>query len=191
LIIADPERVAGNVPPLPAAQREARILESLYATTALTRADATRRRFFEGAGDADVLDVAAHAVHDASDPGRTALLLAADGRDSGVVTARDLVTMHLRPGTTAMLTGCRTSSRIQRTDLDSLSSAFLIAGARTVVGSLWNVDDVHTSAFSIHVHRLMRSDTSPAAAVREAQLDMLRRGIAVRHWAAFQVNGAD
>jgi CHAT domain-containing protein len=56
----------------------------------------------------------------------------------------------------------------------SLTTAFLVARARTVFGSLWPVPDGATSvlAFMIH-HHLRRDGDAPAVALHRAQLWML------------------
>ncbi|NGN63476.1 CHAT domain-containing protein [Streptomyces sp. A7024] len=56
----------------------------------------------------------------------------------------------------------------------SLATAFLAAGARTVLGSLWPVPDEATSLLMYMAHHyLRRQSAAPAAALRRAQLWML------------------
>ncbi|WP_326810999.1 CHAT domain-containing protein [Streptomyces scopuliridis] len=56
----------------------------------------------------------------------------------------------------------------------SLATAFLVAGARSVVGSLWPVPDDATSLLMFMTHHYLRAeDLSPGAALRRAQLWML------------------
>lgn len=56
----------------------------------------------------------------------------------------------------------------------SLATAFLAAGARTVLGSLWPVPDEATSLLMYMAHHYLRRESaSPAAALRQAQLWML------------------
>lgn len=56
----------------------------------------------------------------------------------------------------------------------SLAAAFLVAGARSVVGSLWPVPDDATSVLMFMTHYfLRREDEPPVRALRRAQLWML------------------
>ncbi|MCL7380918.1 CHAT domain-containing protein [Streptomyces sp. 35G-GA-8] len=56
----------------------------------------------------------------------------------------------------------------------SLATAFLVAGARSVVGSLWPVPDDATSLLMFMTHHYLRAEhLSPGAALRRAQLWML------------------
>ncbi|MFD3560813.1 CHAT domain-containing protein [Streptomyces sp. NPDC058686] len=59
----------------------------------------------------------------------------------------------------------------------SLATAFLVAGARSVVGSLWPVPDDATSVLMYMTHHFLRTgDEPPAKALRRAQLWMLDPG---------------
>lgn len=59
----------------------------------------------------------------------------------------------------------------------SLSTAFLVAGARSVIGSLWPVPDDATSVLMFLTHHFLRIEGEPPAkALRRAQLWMLKPG---------------
>lgn len=59
----------------------------------------------------------------------------------------------------------------------SLATAFLVAGARSVVGSLWPVPDDATSVLMFLTHHFLRTENEPPArALRRAQLWMLDPG---------------
>jgi CHAT domain-containing protein len=74
-----------------------------------------------------------------------------------------------------------------------MSRAFLQAGARRVVMSLWEVDDAATVDVMQEFYRQMASGVSASAALREAKLAMLHsERPAHRHpyfWAPFVVTG--
>jgi hypothetical protein len=79
------------------------------------------------------------------------------------------------PGGTVILTSC--SSDLTAVDYDealTLATAFLAAGAVTVIGSRWETGDRGTAVlmFAVH-HFLVRKGLPPAEALRAAQLWML------------------
>jgi len=54
-------------------------------------------------------------------------------------------------------------------DILTLATGFLCAGARTVISSLWAVDDLATAVFSILYHQERKIETKPAIALQKAQ----------------------
>ncbi|MFI6526595.1 CHAT domain-containing protein [Streptomyces uncialis] len=74
-----------------------------------------------------------------------------------------------------VLAACRTHvSGLGHNEAFSLATAFLVAGARSVVGSLWPVPDESTSLLMFMTHHFLRAESeAPARALRRAQLWML------------------
>jgi len=74
-----------------------------------------------------------------------------------------------------------------------LTSAFLIAGAGSVVGSLWPVEASSTSQLMISFHRAFAREQMPVAqALRQAQLALLASNSELSHpyyWSGFEVTG--
>jgi CHAT domain-containing protein len=74
-----------------------------------------------------------------------------------------------------------------------LTSAFLIGGAGSVVGSLWPVEASSTADLMIRFHRAFASGQMPVAkALREAQLEFIRSFPDRSHpyyWSGFVVTG--
>jgi len=58
--------------------------------------------------------------------------------------------------------------------MSSISRAFLDAGARGVIGTLWEIDDDVAAVLFRRIHERMRSGASAARALRDAQIDMLK-----------------
>jgi CHAT domain len=70
---------------------------------------------------------------------------------------------------------CLTDST--RADYDesmTLATAFLAAGACSIIGTRWPVDDDTTAALSLRLHYHLHLGRPPAEALRHAQLDLLR-----------------
>jgi CHAT domain-containing protein len=136
---------------------------------------ATRTAFMANAPRASLIHYAGHAVFDDARPEQSALVLA--GADTaGRLTAEAVNTLQLRGVRLVVLSACSTlRSREGRSGgFAGFSGALLGAGAGGVVGSLWQVDDSLTQPFMLAFHRAYQLKGDPAAALRDAQLEMLR-----------------
>jgi CHAT domain-containing protein len=74
---------------------------------------------------------------------------------------------------------------------DGLAEAFLLAGAKSVVGALWDVDDSATEALMKDFYRHLAEGEDKSTALREAKLDYLKRwgDISPSFWAGFTLVG--
>lgn len=139
------------LPALPATRLELEALEAAAGrrpVTALTGADATRARLLEGGAlaRAEVVHLATHGEADAPEPGRSGLWLASpDSAGPGFLSAAEVARLHLSAGLVT-LSGCETGGGPVEADdgVLELPRAFLVAGARSVLVSLWGVN--HRSA---------------------------------------------
>jgi CHAT domain-containing protein/tetratricopeptide (TPR) repeat protein len=112
---------------------------------------------------------------------------------NGVLWLSDIYALRM-PVNLVVLSGCRTANgrEIPGEGLEGLSRAFFFAGARSVVGSLWSVEDRETSLLMQRFYRnLVREKLSPAAALRRAQLATAGEATtsAPFHWAGFAIQG--
>src|SRR5205085_7297285 len=73
--------------------------------------------------------------------------------------------------------------------LAPLVRPFIGANVPAVVGSLWDVNDASTKQLLVFFHCHYRHGDDVAVALRNAQLEMLRKDDSVMAWAAFQVVG--
>jgi CHAT domain-containing protein len=102
--------------------------------------------------------------------------------------AYDIFTLELKRRPVVMLAACRTADSTGSPMNVSLSEAFLAAGASSVVGSLWDVEDRATVRLSVAFHRELARGATPHDALRTVQLQFIRQGMPVSAWAAFQVS---
>jgi len=114
------------------------------------------------------------------------------GKSDGVVTALKLSGLDLKGTDLVVLSACQTGVvDINSTDsVSGLSKAFIQAGAKDIVMSLWSVDDQATKELMGSFYREMKkSDNDYAKALKSAKLKMIEEGKHPFYWGAFVVSG--
>ena len=140
---------------------------------------------------------ACHGLLDVERPGLSALALAPDAQDDGLLTALEAMRMDF-PADLVVLSAAETArGRIVAGEgVMGLARAFLLAGSPRVIGSLWKVDDEATRALMTKFYELWNPKTgSPglgtAEALRKAQ-EFVRSQEKWKHpyyWAAWVLWG--
>lgn len=119
-------------------------------------------------------------------------------QDEGILTAEEIAGLNLEGTEWAGLSACDTGLGEIRAGegVFGLRRAFQIAGARTVIMSLWSVEDATARVWMRALYKgRLRKNLDTAAAVREANLFALRARRAAGqsthpfHWAAFVAAG--
>jgi CHAT domain-containing protein len=133
----------------------------------------------------DVLHLACHGQFRADSPYFSALHLA-----DGPLTLRDAASLPLQ-AQLVTLSACETGlSKVAPGDeLLGLLRGFLVAGAPTVLSTLWTVDDAHTATLMGQFYRHLLAGQRPAAALRLAQCTLIDEAPHPYHWAAFSIHG--
>jgi CHAT domain-containing protein len=177
------------------ADAEVRDIARLLDAGAVRR-DGPRRREEEikkATGAYRVLHFATHAVIDEVVPRRSAVLLAASGDEDGLLQMNEIPNLALQ-AELVVLAAC--SSHVGRElggeGLRGLSRAFMRAGSRAVLATLWEVDDAETRKLMRLFYSGLRGGQPPDQALAGAQRAMIRAGgrsADPRVWAAFVVTG--
>jgi CHAT domain-containing protein/tetratricopeptide (TPR) repeat protein len=103
---------------------------------------------------------------------------AAPDTDDGILTAEEVAALDLRGTEWAVLSACDTGvgEILAGEGVLGLRRAFQVAGARTVIMSLWPVDDEDTRRWMTSVYeRRVVGGMSTMDAVRDSSLEQLRR----------------
>jgi CHAT domain-containing protein len=137
---------------------------------------------------------------------------------TGILTAEAITTVDCSGLELVVLSACETGRGdvVHGDGVFGIRSALHTAGARNVIASLWKIDDNVTAQLMSSFYRLLwKQGLTPLAALRRAQLELLRRSrfnasesrgpdlthsvplphrsqpadAQVRHWAAFTLSG--
>jgi CHAT domain-containing protein len=190
LVVGNPRLDAPDAD-LQHAEDEARQVARLFRGHAevLIGGHATETAVRRRAPGVGYLHFATHGHFDSRQPLASSILLARDAEHDGRLTAADLYGLDL-DADLVTLSACDTGlNRIGSGDeIVGLTRGFLFAGARSIVASLWKVDDLATAA-------LMRSFYAAFAlgdkrrALAEAQHATRLRYPHPFYWGAFQLIG--
>ncbi|HYO14624.1 MAG TPA: CHAT domain-containing protein [Thermoanaerobaculia bacterium] len=182
---------------LPDSEVEAAQLANLFpGSETLTGSRATLEAFLSAASRHEIVHFGGHALVNWDFPLLSHLLLAPEDQDdSGLLYAHELYKTRLGNVRLAVLAACRTASGpIQGEGVQSLARAFLAAGVPGGVASLWDVEDAVSSNFFQEFYQHLRQGDSAPAALRQAQLTLLRdadpSASSPVDWAAFEFVGA-
>ena len=202
-----------DFPPLPGTALEARDIRATWkrwngkeASTMEIGAEATRARFLEDAPHSRILHIATHAFLLGSSCGngnpllRSGLVFAHDGSalGSSILTAQQIASMDLNGVDWAVLSACNTGNgELQDGEgVLGLERAFREAGARSVVMSLWPVDDNLSRQFmrELYFQRLgLHASTADAVWNADRKLLLARRAAGKSthpwYWAGFLASG--
>ncbi|MGE0875529.1 MAG: CHAT domain-containing protein [Burkholderiales bacterium] len=172
------------------AEAEARTVASLFPESrVLLRLDASETGFRRDSRQFSRIHFATHGKFRADSPLDSGLYLAKDASNDGVLRVAELYTMEL-DADLVTLSACETAlgSIGSGDDVVGLTRGFLYAGARSIVSTLWSVDDKATA-------ELMRAfygnlaGSGKREALRQAQLKTRDAFPHPFFWAAFQLVG--
>lgn len=185
---------------LPASGQEAKSIAGIVGpgrTDTFTGFDATRERLLSSRlEEYRIIHLATHALLDQERPELSAVIFSGFDENGQkidqAVRLQDIYAMKLNADL-VVLSACQTAAgkEIKGEGVMGLNSAFLQAGAHSVVASLWQVDDNATNLLMKEFYRGMANGLSVSAALREAQLALYRdpQFRSPFFWAAFTLQG--
>jgi CHAT domain-containing protein len=171
---------------VPLVNEELKRLKNLFPDARILQDEsATREAFVDGSASSRFLHIATHAVFRQDNPMFSSFRLA-----DGWLTAFDLFSMLCRTNLVT-LSGCQSgmSEVTDADDLLGLMRGFLYAGARSLLVSLWNVNDESTMALMTDFYRKWREGTDKSTAFRSAMLSVREQFPNPFYWAPFSLVG--
>ncbi|MEG3967784.1 CHAT domain-containing protein [Microcoleus sp. T2B6] len=182
-------------------RQEAQIIEALVPANSRTasldfaasRAAATSQNLSQY----KIIHFATHGLANSTNPELSGIILSlVDEKGNplnGFLRLTDIFNLKLAADL-VVLSACQTGmgQNIQGEGMVGLTRGFMYAGAQRVVVSLWNVDDEGTATLMSSFYQgMLQKGLTPAAALRAAQLEMLKQEEwrSPYYWAAFNLQG--
>jgi tetratricopeptide (TPR) repeat protein len=185
------------LPPLPFSQREVADIAKLFPAPradVLSGGSASESRLKRlTLADYRIIHFACHGTIDERYPHRSALVLSLPdaAEDDGWLQTREIYGMSLT-ASLVVLSACQTAKGLLESAEGpmALTRPFFFAGARSLVASLWQINDEATVHFMREFYRNLVLGRSESDALRSAKLWML--GSSWNHpyyWASFVLQG--
>ncbi|HKG97869.1 MAG TPA: CHAT domain-containing protein, partial [Pyrinomonadaceae bacterium] len=190
-----------SIPRLPFTRTEAEEILAVAPRDSSTKAlDFRANRSFATSDELSkyrYVHFATHGYLDTTRAGLSAIVLSMvdeTGKlQDGFLRTHDIYNLKL-PAELVVLSACETGlgKEVKGEGIEGLTRGFMYAGARRVVVSLWNVNDKATASLMQRFYAgMLRGNKTPAAALRAAQIEMLRTAQwrSPYYWAAFVMQG--
>ena len=177
--------------PLPQAHDEARDAAAAFGGTYLLEEEATPQVMHHALATGRVLHVATHGRHRVTAPGFQTLYLSPDGESDGEFHAWEVLTHDLSELALVGLSACETAlGRIDAGDNPmGLPANLMMAGAETVIGTLWEVRSTAAREFFRTFYQAIAKGAERRDAFGQAQRKTRAAFPEYRDWAAFFMTG--
>ena len=198
LLVGDPciEEVPMKLSQLPYANKEVEMIGKLLKTTPLTGRNATKGEVLKRITTVSLVHIAAHGCQETGEialapkPERTSPIPKAEDY---ILKMSDVQAVHVR-ARLVVLSCCHSGQgEVKAEGVVGMARAFLCAGARSVLVSLWGIDDEATLLFMERFYQHLTDGKSASAALHEAMKSLResQQFSAVKYWAPFVLIGDD
>jgi len=169
---------------LPYSRMEEDTILSLWEGSKTVISDSvTEADLMQGLKSSGALHVSSHALNRLE--GGSSLVLCPSATDDGFFEASDLKG-RLCQSRLVFLSSCGSSGVMPRgagSYVATLPQAFLDAGCKAVIASRWEVNDREAAEVSSLFYRNLRNSGGVIESLRQAKVEMIRRGYPFRIWA--------
>lgn len=177
---------------LPYAEEEAiEVAQTFPVSKVYLRQNATKN-LLSDLGGATHLHIACHGRYVDGDMLGSRLTLAANVTDDGVLGVGEIGKLPLGGVDLAFLSCCKSAHGRQWAgdEFEGVQRAFLAAGARSVVATLWEINDAVTRHLVVSFYRHLNAGQQKSTALRHAKLEVLAKHPHPYYWAGFKLIGA-
>ena len=190
-------RIKGSkpFPPLPGAEKEAKMIGQILNTEPLIGKKATKDQVLSRLNSVSLVHLAAHGCRETGEIILSPNVADADRpkEEDFLLTKADVLGVQLRAKLVVL--SCCYSGRgeIKAEGVVGIARAFLGAGARSVIASLWALSDEATLEFMKHFYEHLVEGKSASKSLHQA-MKLMRESEefnAVQYWAPFMLIGDD
>ncbi|MBI2265305.1 MAG: CHAT domain-containing protein [Armatimonadetes bacterium] len=177
-----------GLPALPGTAREIEDLKTLFSAkngVFFTEKTLAADQFKLRARDKDLIHLATHGILNSRSPMESSIIIG-----EGSMPVKDAMLLDLK-ASLVTLSACQTGlGKLEEGDeIVGLTRAFFLAGASSVLSSLWSVSDASTAKLMIAFYRHLKSGEDKGRALRNAQLELKKEHPSPFHWAPFVLTG--
>lgn len=182
LIIGNPQMPSlGNafqqLPQLPYTESAAKAISNLFKVEPILGKQATKTEVLNQLPQARIIHFGTHGKFDKLKPLESGIALTPEADDGGFLTVGDILARFAPPQTLSLnaelvvLSACSTGlGKITGDGVIGLTRGFMAAGAKTVLVSLWEVDDLPTACLMLQFYKYLHAGDAPALALKQAQV---------------------
>jgi CHAT domain-containing protein len=154
---------------------------------------ATKSAFKQAVSESSILHVASHGSINLENPFESALILSKTDKDDGKLTVNEIIDYKI-PSSLVVLSACDTSNGqiFGGEGLLSLAWAFLVGGAKEVVGAQWKINDIQSKKMMVDFHKELKKSGNPIYALQQSQKKALQNTAPFNHpyyWSGFVAIG--
>lgn len=200
---------SGGVSELPGTKVEIsninKMLEAKGISTSTFLSDQAHEEQLKSTSSTNILHIATHGFFEESasdvikdDPLLHSGLLLANIKESaslqeenGIITAKEVAQLNLSGSKLVVLSACETGKGkvVNGEGVYGLQRAFQVAGAESVIISLWKVDDAATQQLMTYFYQDYLESKNPRSALKKAQIKLQEEYPHPNYWGAFYVIG--
>lgn len=166
----------------PEVENEVETISKMLPNSKLfTGEHATFSNFFKNAGNHDLIHLACHGSFRADNPMYSNLRLA-----DGLINVRDISPQNFK-ARLVVLSACETGLNrlFPGEEIIGLARGFLSSGVRSLVLSLWTVNDESTKRFMVEFYSFLQLGKSVEASLRQAQISFIKEKEHPYYWSPF------
>ncbi|MCT4614813.1 MAG: CHAT domain-containing protein [Marinifilaceae bacterium] len=180
---------------LPLAQKEVESVSSMYnqylnSKVKILNTDATKINIYDNIANFDIIHFATHGYADKRNYKRSGLFLSLNQKNP-FLSLNEIYNLDLN-SSLVVLSACKTNIGINSDGEGNMAlpRAFMYAGAKNIVASLWRVNDRKSKyIMERFYYHIIQTKSNYAKALRLAKLDAIKKGFEIKDWAAFVILG--
>ncbi len=188
-----PSRLEGSLTEISAIAKEMKVVTESVSLLGESVSESAIKSL--GLESFDILHFAVHGISDPNFPARSALLFGPqiDEQDDGIFQAWEISRLRLKTDL-VVLSACDTAMGrvLDQEGVSNLVKSFLMAGARSVVASIWPTEDRSTAELMTRFYSYLAHGMDKGSALRQAKLDFIgeyKDNALPKHWAGMLMIG--